>query len=140
MRFSTTDRLSPGGRAAARWKRCAGFTLPEVLVAILVLAAGLAMAANLLVRSNQTSARSRELTSATLVARTQLDRLMEAPFPELISADFQRGGRSKQGPVTFRWEAELEELDEGLVRIHLVVSWESRAGLNRREFSCIRSE
>ena len=140
MRPSTTDRLSLGGWHAAGWKRCGGFTLAEVLVAILVLAAGLAMAANLLLRSNQTAGRSRELTAATLVARAQLDRLMKAPFAELISADFERNGKSKQGPVTFRWEAELEEMDEGLVRVRLIVAWQSRGGLSQREFTCIRSK
>ena len=140
MRSSTTDRGFLGGRSVADWKRSAGFTLAEVLVAVLVLAAGLAMAANLLVKSNQTSARSRELTTATLVARTQLDRMAEVPFAELISAGFERSGKVKQGPVTFRWDAELEDVNEELVRIRLIVAWQSREGINEREFTCIRSK
>lgn len=139
MRPSTIERVLPGRWSAVDSKRSGGFTLAEVLVAVLVLAAGLAMAANLLLKSNQTSARSRELTTATLVARTQLDRMMEVPFAELISAGFERDGKVKQGPVTFRWEAELEEVDERLVRIRLIVAWQSREGVNQREFICIRS-
>jgi len=119
-------------------KRSRGLTLAEVLVAILVLAAGLAMTASVLVQSNRTSARSRDLTVATLVARTQLDRMMEVPFRELISPTFERSGKEKQGPVTFRWQAELEERGEELVRIRLIVSWQSREGINQREFSGIR--
>lgn len=138
MRSSRTEGRFPGARGRAGWARIRGLTLAEVLVAILLLAAGLAMTANVLVQSNRTSARSRDLTAATLVARTQLDRMMEVSFPELISPTFERSGKIKQGPVTFRWQGELEELGQGLVRIRLIVSWQSREGINQRQFSGIR--
>jgi len=140
MRSSVSYKLSSSKRSVTGRKRSGGFTLAEVLVALLVLAAGLAMAANVLIKSNQTSARSRDLTSATLIARTQLDRMMEAPFPELISDRFERSGKVKQGPVTFSWSAELQEVNPELTRIRLSVAWQARGGINKHEFTCIRSK
>ena len=121
-------------------RRAGGFTLAEMLIAILVLAAGLAMAANLLVKSNQTAAHSRDLTSAALVARTQLDRLLEMPFAELRSERAELTGRVNQGSVTFNYTTALEDIDEQLVRVHLTVSWRSREGVNQKQFTCIRGK
>jgi len=134
MRYRDSNRI-PGKAWSSR-----GFTLAEVLVAVLILAVVMAMAAQLLVKSSQTAARSRDLTAASVVARTQLDRMVEAPFEQLISDSFERGGKTKLGVVTYSWVAEVEDLNESLARIRLVVSWPFRKEIQQREFACVRSK
>ena len=67
-----------------------GFTIIEVVVAVFLVAAGIAMATSLLVRSTQVAEHSRAVTAASLIARSHMDRLCQASFAELISDRFQR--------------------------------------------------
>jgi prepilin-type N-terminal cleavage/methylation domain-containing protein len=117
-----------------------GFTIIEVVVAVFLVAAGIAMATSLLVRSTQVAEHSRAVTAASLIARSHMDRLCQASFAELISDRFQRNGKEKQAGVSFNWSADLEDIENqpDLIRIRMIVSWESIQGHKERAFSCIR--
>lgn len=117
-----------------------GFTLVEVLVAVFIIAAAMAMAANLLIRSQQTSLRARDLTAATLVARTQMNRLLAMDFDDLLSERIEKQGEDVQGMTSYHWKATVENLDEQRARIHLVVQWYRRGKAIETEFYCIRGK
>ena len=111
-----------------------GFTLAEVLIGVLIIATALAMTTNLLIASNQTNQRARDISSAVLVGRTQLERLRAVP-----STAFPQSGSMTQGKMNFKWTAQVEEKTEGVDLLRVVVQWTSREGDNQKEFNLLRS-
>ncbi len=117
-----------------------GFTLAETLVAVFVLSVVLAMSAALLTKSFHTSEQSRDLTAASLIGRSVMDRMLEAPFDALIGGSVARSGKTEQGTRTYNWSVEVEDVPgrEDLARLRVIVSWHARRGIGQQEFSCLR--
>ena len=61
-------------------KREGGFTLIEVLIAIVILSVGLLSLAQMMVLATRSNSLSGHMTSSTALAREQLERLKAAPF------------------------------------------------------------
>ena len=136
-RFLIFDQQNPKSKHHPAHR---GFTLVEILISVMILTIGLAGVTNLLLKGNQTAMKSRNLTAAGLVARTQLDRLVNAPFSELVGAGFPRNGNQKIGPVDYHWEAEIKDVNEEIARIHLRVRWQYKKLNQEQEFLCLRSK
>ena len=96
-----------------RRKRARGFTLLEVMVAISILAAALAVILRAHTRTVAMSNHARMMTTATMLARAELvrleDDLDEQGFPE--QDDARAGTFAEDGFAQFRWEARIEKIE-----------------------------
>ncbi len=109
-------------------------------MAVFILSVVLAMSAALLTKSFHTSEQSRDLTAASLIGRSVMDRMLEAPFDALIGGAVARSGKDEQGTRTYDWSVEVEDVPgrEDLARLRVIVSWHARRGIGQQEFSCLR--
>ena len=83
---------------------CRGFTLVEVLIAMVIFAIGLMAVAGLQIASINSNASARMQSEATTAAVDVLERLMSLPYehPELDEAS---GVQQRQvGPYTVNWQ------------------------------------
>jgi prepilin-type N-terminal cleavage/methylation domain-containing protein len=124
----------------ARWPKSLfitrqGFTLVEVLVGVMIMSVVIAMASSLLIRSAQASKQARDITTAALLARSELDRQINLPFEKIVAG---RRGAFKEGSTEFLWDSSVKTINENLARIDLVVMWSSNYGNMKQEFSCVR--
>ena len=94
-------------------RRCAGFTLLEVMVAMAILAGALTVLLESQTKSVQASNRSKFMTTAVLLARAKLadleDELYEDGFSDIgkeATGDF-----SDEGFANFRWEWKVETVE-----------------------------
>jgi general secretion pathway protein I len=88
-------------------RRPRGFTLLEVLVAVAMLGVGLVSLLGLHVRNLALLERDRNITDATLLARTLMSEVEVQPFPDLgvESGDFE--DRYPGEFPDYRWEREV---------------------------------
>ena len=94
-------------------KRARGFTLLEVMVAISILAAALAVILRAHTRTIAMSNHARMMTTATMLVRAELvrleDDLDEHGFPE--QDDDRSGTFAEDGFPQFRWDAHIEKIE-----------------------------
>jgi prepilin-type N-terminal cleavage/methylation domain-containing protein len=90
-----------------------GFTLLEVMVAISILAGGLAVVLEINTRNAKASTHAKMMTAATFLARAQMSRLEDDldqnGFPE--QEDRRAGSFADDGFPTYRWEAHIEKIE-----------------------------
>ncbi len=107
-------------RVGTRWRRISdvrGFSLPEVVVAVVVLSVGVLAVAGLISASLETIARARAMDAVTLRLESAVDSLIAAGFVEDGGTDLSSGGRVSWEEVDLegwgtRPEGEEDE-DEG---------------------------
>jgi general secretion pathway protein I len=98
---------------AARWRASSGFTLLEVLIAILLL--GLALTA--LVRIAGLEARAAaQLRERTLAQWVGANALAEVRLQEAFPAIGRREGEATLGTRRWRWRLEVQGTDEPSIR------------------------
>lgn len=101
---------------------CGGFTLVEVLVALAIVAIGLAALAT---TTNQTAMTSGYLREKTLAQWIALNRITETRLSGTIPADEQDEGEIEYAGATWRWELEkIPTPVEGIVRLEARVALE----------------
>lgn len=79
-----------------------GFTLPEVLLAVLLLAVGIVSLASTATALARVAGDARENLAAALLAGSVLDSLRAVPCGSVVS------GSASRGPVTVRWSVRPE--------------------------------
>src|SRR5215510_2165195 len=101
-----------------------GLTLPEVLVAMVVLSLGLLGLAKMQITAIQVNAASGRLTQATALAQDKAEELMALPYTD---ADLNVGKySSKRADYTITWEVAQDTLAVGIKTINLTVTWSNR--------------
>ena len=96
-----------------------GFTLIEVIIAMMLLSIGLVMIMQLFSRGLNAARTSCDYTRAVILAKGKMEELSYAPVSD--SGEFEKG---------FRWESEalpykeLEETGYNLVELKIKVSWD----------------
>ena len=135
-----------GGRASVQLRQppTHGFTLLEVLVAMALLGIAVAALMSGLSGSLRNLARTETYEKATLVGRSQLNRL-------LIEQTLVPGRVAGRWDETFRWEAEIRRWNPAasaeqqvalppLVLVTLTVFWKGASGEQRATFETCKYE
>lgn len=110
-------RSDPRPRVRAR-----GFTLLEVMIALLIVALGMGAALTTIFGVSDRLFRMREVTLASWVAQNELTRIrLEPGIPEVGRSD----GDTEMADTRWRWQAVVSESGvENLRRIEIEVSYE----------------
>jgi prepilin-type N-terminal cleavage/methylation domain-containing protein len=112
-----------------------GLTLPEVLVAMVVLSLGLLALARMQITAIQVNAASGRLTQATAIAQDKVEQLMALPYAHAELDDQNPVGEVTKHPLeqpeprpggyTITWTVD-EDTATGVKTINLTVTWSNR--------------
>lgn len=112
----------------------AGFTLIEVLVAVLVLMFGLLGVAGLTAQVVKANFFAKNMTSATTVAQTQLEAVQNKGYAGATTANFPSTAQTvSMGGVSFSRTTTIFDNDpaSNMKRIAVTVSWTENNGVAR---------
>ena len=104
---------------------CRGFTLIEVLIAMLILAVGLLALASMQLRSIRMNASARMQTEATAIAVDWLERLIALPFDDPL-LDASDRHQVTHEPYRIVWEVSAGPIGMATKTINLEVSASNR--------------
>ena len=140
-------------------KRRAGMSLIEVTVALMVLSFGLLTVALMQIHAMRGTSQGRHLTTASMIAREQLEQMGRVPFSELdnktwgeseawmaglgltrgdvsVVVDQPSGGLQVERVYNVDWQissVEPENLD--LKNVEVAVTWQDQNSANTRSFA-----
>jgi type IV pilus assembly protein PilV len=108
-------------------KRSEGFTLLEVMIALVILAVGLLGLAALQLVAVKSNAFSSEMTYATMVAQQQAEVLKNLPYDDgyLTSGSHTAMGSSKGVQYTITWNVTDNVPTTDMKSVNLIVQWQS---------------
>jgi type IV pilus assembly protein PilV len=108
-------------------KRSEGFTLLEVMIALVILSVGLLGLAALQLVAVKSNAFSSEMTYATMIAQQQIEGLKSLPFTDgdLTPGSHAGMGRSKGVQYTVTWNVTDNAPATNMKTIALTVTWQS---------------
>ena|SRR2546430_9445311 len=101
-----------------------GLTLPEVLVAMVVLSLGLLALAKMQITAIQVNAASSRLTQATAIAQDKVEQLMALPYAD---AQLDVTTHTETGPAGYpiTWTVD-QDAATGVKTINLTLTWRNR--------------
>ncbi len=109
-----------------------GFTLSEVLVAVVVLSLGLLGLARMHIAAIQVNTIASRLTQATTLAQDRTERLMAVSYDDAMLADTTGQGvfTSYTDPnppqsYTIRWAVDTDVPSTGIKTINIFVTWKN---------------
>jgi type IV pilus modification protein PilV len=108
-------------------KKDGGFTLLEVMIALVILSVGLLGLAALQLVAIKGNAFSSEMTYATMLAQQHAEILKSRAFTDsdLTAGDHSAIGNSKGVHYTVAWNVTDNAPDTDMKTIHLTVQWQS---------------
>ena len=111
-----------------------GFTLSEVLVALVVLSLGLLALESMHLAAIQVNTVAKRLTQATTLAQERAELLMALPYNDPTLTDTTSKGSftsytDSQPPqgYTIRWEVDTDAPSGGIKTINIYVTWKNKA-------------
>ena len=111
-----------------------GFTLVEVLIAIAIFSIGFLAIAAMQITSVSGNSSARRVTEATLLAETQLERLLELPYDHNDLDPGLNPHQVTQNPYTVTWNVAETDLDADGTNdsktVNINVSWHYRRNRN----------
>ena len=124
--------IHPSGAnlSLGKMSRCRGFTLLEVMLAIVVILLGLVPLLGLLVKCIHVHTVSEGLTRGTLLAESQLSELLAES--DLTERHYEGRCEQEASEIEYRWSAEVEAFAEpmiasvplpGLWHVTLTLAW-----------------
>ncbi len=108
-----------------------GFTLPEIVIVLLVLTIGILPLAVVQSRARGEVQRSDRYTQALALAQSQLEQLKGAGFAAAAPDSGQNG--------TLRWRTAVDNVGFGLNRIRVTVTWQDRTGAQTVQVAGLQS-
>lgn len=104
-----------------------GFTLIEVMVALVILSIGLLGLAALQLVAVKSNAFSTEMTYATMLAQQQAEILKSRPYTDadLTEGSHSAVGNSKGVQYTVTWNVTNDSPDTDMKTVNLTVTWSS---------------
>jgi type IV pilus assembly protein PilV len=116
-------RQVSGRRSLVR--RGDGFTLVEVMVALVVFAIGVLAMATLIPFGTRSATRSGESTRASEIASSAMERLLDTPYSdsELSAGAHTDTANPYQGSYYVTWNVEDDQPDSLCKRITITVRW-----------------
>jgi type IV pilus assembly protein PilV len=111
-----------------------GFTLSEVLVAIVVLSLGLLGLETMHIAAIQVNTIASRMTQATTLAQERAELLMALPYNDPTLADTTSKGsftsytdpQPPQG-YTIRWEVDTDVPSAGIKTVNIYVTWKNKS-------------
>jgi type IV pilus assembly protein PilV len=119
-----------------RARRSAGFTLIEVIVAIVLLGVGLMGLAALSTTVTRANVQSSSLTTATALAQERAERLRTEDYDALASGNDSRVVDNVA--YTRSWVVTAEDPEPGLKTVAIAVSWTTRGTTHTTRLTTIR--
>lgn len=104
------------------WKKEQGFTLVEILVAMVLILVALLGAAQLQIMTIFTNTASNERTTAITLAQDKLESLRTLPYSQLANSPFS----DTVGIYTRTWQVESDTPAQGMARVTVTVSWKNK--------------
>ena len=103
-----------------------GFTLIEVMIAVVILAAGLLALATMQIVSIRSNAFSTEMTYATMLAQSRLEQFRNMAYDSIESdSDFITASETSKGiPYTVQWTVVDNTPTTDMKTIELDVTWQ----------------
>jgi prepilin-type N-terminal cleavage/methylation domain-containing protein len=120
-----------GRLASAAAKTRAGFTLPEIMVVLLIVTIGIVPLAVVQSQARREVGRSDRFTQAVALAQDRLERLKGAGFG-VAAADSGQAGR-------LRWVSAVQNVGFGLDRITVTVTWRDGGDLQTVQVAGLQS-
>lgn len=116
-------RQLSGRRSLAR--RGDGFTLVEVMVALVVFAIGVLAMATLIPFGTRSATKSGESTRASEIASSAMERLLDTPYsdPDLAAGGHTDPSNPYPGSYHVTWNVEDNQPDSLCKRITITVKW-----------------
>ena len=102
-----------------------GFTLIEVLVAMVVFSVALLGLARMQIAAIQVNTIASRLTQGTTLAQDRVERLMALPYKDLTLAS-DTDPNPPQG-YTIRWDVDTDVPSKGIKTINIFVTWKNKA-------------
>jgi type IV pilus modification protein PilV len=116
-------------------KKAKGFTLIEVLVALVILSISLLALAGFMVTTTKNNASGAHMTEATTFAQDKLEELKMSPWENIVSGSDQRKGSTG---INYSRNWTVGENETGDLRtISLTINWSDRYNHSIRFFSVI---
>lgn len=111
-----------------------GFTLSEVLVALVVLSLGLLGLEGMHIAATQANAIASRLTQATTLAQERAELLIALPYndPALVDTTGKGSFTSYTEPhppqgYSIRWEVDTDVPSAGIKTVNIYVTWKNKA-------------
>lgn len=126
-------------RGRRRLHRRLGFTLIEILVALVITVLGLSAIAAMFVANAQGTAYARHATEASVLAEDQLELMLTTPSASLVSGFDQvdeHGVAVASGGFTRVWSVNW---DGDLARIAVTITWREGDSIREMVFRTLRS-
>jgi type IV pilus assembly protein PilV len=117
-------------------RRSAGFTLVEVIVAIVLLGVGLMGMAALSTTVTRANVQSSSLTTATALAQERAERLRTEDYDALASGNDSRVVDNVT--YTRSWVVTADDPEPGLKTVAIAVSWTTRGTTHTTRLTTIR--
>jgi type IV pilus assembly protein PilV len=117
-------------------RRSAGFTLVEVIVAIVLLGVGLMGLAALSTTVTRANVQSSSLTTATALAQERAERLRTEDYDALASGNDSRVVDNVT--YTRSWVVTADDPEPGLKTVAIAVSWTTRGTTHTTRLTTIR--
>lgn len=122
-------------------KNEAGFTIMEVLIAILIFSIGILAVAKMQVQSLEADKRALEQTEATMYASNLAETLIELPddSAQLSDGTTDSINRGVNDKYKLDWTVNNSMAGGGFIAIQIVVTWQGKGGSKRLVFDFARA-
>ncbi|MBW2186490.1 MAG: prepilin-type N-terminal cleavage/methylation domain-containing protein [Deltaproteobacteria bacterium] len=126
-------RCNAGGRTFCDAINNKGFTLVELMVALVIFAVGILAVGQLQVTSIRYNSHAQRMSEATMLAQSQMEELMSIDY-DTVAAE-----TATTGSYLIKWQVDDDPVAE-IKDIAVTVSWDCRGVDKNVSLNCLRSK